>query len=182
VRVAKPIHDHNSKLPRASHHVIISPLGFSYFREAAGQDYPEAMNRMWTRPITQSSLLRVAKDAARLAGRTDCRIRDGGAAVTAPAATPPPPSNETVEHRLFRVVLEIAQIFGQGEVTAVTSAIQGVTKAKSNPDMALVVGDLIMACGGDSSPTVRVLKVSAEKAPIAASHSLHTQLQYIATC
>lgn len=114
------------------------------------------MNRMWSRPITDERLASVAKDAARLVCRTQVHC---GTTLSAREA------EETTEPALFRVVLAISRAFGEGELTAVQSAVDIVKASKlkkGSPDMALVAADLITRCGGEASPTMRVLKVCSE--------------------
>mmetsp|Transcript_20401 Transcript_20401/g.53036 ORF Transcript_20401/g.53036 Transcript_20401/m.53036 type:complete len:286 (-) Transcript_20401:77-934(-) len=124
--------------------------------DVAQQNFPEAMNRMWSNPVTPHRLHRIAKDVARLAGRT--HVACGGADVGATGGTDEQPT-------IFSVATAVARRFGDGEEAAVRTAAEGFATAgaAANPDMANVAANFIAACGGEASPTVRVLKCLHQK-------------------
>jgi hypothetical protein len=134
-------------------------------------DYPTTLAAMWARQIGP----RLAGDVARLAGRVEVRLPDAVA-----ATVPDGPCLPEVE--VCRVALRVAAMFGDDELnivrTAVGMELQSRGKsddalinasstmpssATTNPDKADVVARLLKRCGGDTSPTVRVLKFLHQK-------------------
>ena len=136
---------------------------------------------MWARQIGP----RLAGDVARLAGRVEVRLPDAVA-----ATVPDGPCLPEVE--VCRVALRVAALFGDDELNIVRTAVgmelqsrgksddalinassttpsNATTESTStpvcaaNPDKADVVARLLERCGGDTSPTVRVLKFLHQK-------------------
>lgn len=125
-----------------------------YVFTSSDADYAKTIERMWLKPLSVERLPYIARDVARLVGRTQVDIHEFTSMKVQTGSEP----------HLYRVAHQIATAFSPDEVSKVTLAIESASGVhNNNPDQGFATAALMEACGRDNSPTVRVLKLLHQK-------------------